>query len=257
MFKKFIYTILLSISFTTLVNATIVEFQTSQGNFQVNLFDSSTPKTVNNFLQYVEEQHYTNSVVHRVSSNFVVQGGGYTFEGNFPLTRIETNPAVINEPIYSNVRGTIAMAKLGGDPDSATDQWFFNLADNASNLDLQNSGFTVFGQVIGDGMTTIDNIAQLTLCNSANLEGIPMVIADDQQCSDLATPGIENFVIVEQIVIVDSAEVTDGDLSPVRNTLITAPTEPTPTPDNDSSGGGTFAWFILLSLIPLLIRRYS
>ena len=255
MFKKFICSILLFVSFTTFVNATIVEFQTSQGNFQDNLYDSTTPETVNNFLQYIEEQHYTNSVIHRVSSNFVVQGGGYTFEGNFPLTRIETNPAVINEPIYSNVRGTIAMAKLGGDPDSATDQWFFNLADNASNLDLQNSGFTVFGQVIGDGMTTIDKIAQLTLCNSANLEGIPMVIADGQQCSDLATPGLENFVIVEQIVIVDSAEVTDGDLSPARNTLITTPTEP--TPDNDSSGGGTFAWFLILGLVPLLIRRYS
>ena len=80
------------------------------------------------------------------------------------------------------------MAKLGSSVNSATDQWFFNLANNASNLDLQNGGFTVFGQVIGDGMTVIEKIAQLKLCNAGSLEGIPMVVDEGQQCADLNRP---------------------------------------------------------------------
>jgi peptidyl-prolyl cis-trans isomerase A (cyclophilin A) len=253
MLKKLLCTSLLCASFTPVVHATIVEFQTSQGNFQVNLFDNSTPETVDNFLQYIDEQHYTNSLVHRVADNFVVQGGGYSFDGTLPLTRLETNAAVTNEPVYSNVKGTIAMAKLGDSPNSATDQWFFNLANNASNLDVQNGGFTVFGQVIDDGMDIIEKISQLTLCNTGSLSGIPMVIDDGQQCTDLTAPGLENFVVIEQITIVDSSEVTDADLSPAKNTLITS----VETPDNSggSSGGGAFYWLLIIGSLSLAMRK--
>ncbi|PCH97099.1 MAG: peptidylprolyl isomerase [Gammaproteobacteria bacterium] len=252
MLKKLLCTTLLFVSLTPLVEATIVEFQTSQGNFQVNLFDQTTPKTVENFLQYIDEQHYTNSVVHRVSPDFVVQGGGFTFEGLWPLARIATNAAVINEPIYSNVKGTIAMAKSRNSPNSATDQWFFNLANNASNLDVQNGGFTVFGQVMGDGMTVVEKIAGLDLCDNGGLIGIPMTDYSSQNCTDETTPGLENFVILNQIIIIDSSEVTDANLTPVKNTLITTPTEP--TPDN-SSGGGSFAWLTIFMLFSLSVRR--
>lgn len=262
MLKKLFYTTLLFTSLAPIAQATIVEFQTSQGTIQVNLFDQTTPKTVANFLQYIDEQHYTNSVVHRVSKGFVVQGGGFTFEGTWPLTRLETNTAVINEPIYSNVKGTIAMAKLGDSPNSATDQWFFNLrnsntgaADNG-NLDLQNGGFTVFGQVIGDGMTVIEKIAQLKLCNAGSLQGIPMVVDDGQQCADLVSPGIENFVVINNITIVDSSEVTDADLNPVKNTLITPTIDPTSPTDNNSSGGGTVIWLSIFSLLSISIRKF-
>lgn len=242
MLKKILCTFILFASLTSLVNATIVEFQTSQGSIKVNLFDQTTPKTVANFLQYIDEQHYTNSVIHRVSSGFVVQGGGFTFEGTWPLTRIETSPSIINEPVYSNVKGTIAMAKLGSEPNSATDQWFFNLADNDSNLDLQNGGFTVFGQIVGDGMTVVEKIANLALC-----QDIPMTEYSSQNCSEQTTPGIENFVVINQIDILDSSEVTDADLNPVKNTLL--------TPDNGDSSGGSFAWFTLLCLIYLSIKK--
>ncbi len=247
MLRKLLSTSLLFIGLTSVVNATIVEFQTSQGNFQVNLFDQTTPKTVENFLQYIDEEHYTSSVVHRVSPGFVVQGGGYTFEGDWPLASIETNAAVVNEPVYSNVRGTIAMAKLADDPNSATDQWFFNLANNASNLDLQNGGFTVFGQVIGDGMTVVDKIAGLSLC-----QNIPMVDYSSQNCSETSTPGIENFVVVNQIVIIDSSEATDADLTPIKNTLNT-PADP--TPDTGSGGGGAIIWLSLFGLFLLSLRK--
>lgn len=244
MLKKFIRAAILFVGCTSFVHATIVEFQTSQGSFQVNLFDKTTPVTVDNFLQYIDEQHYTNSVVHRVVPGFVMQGGGFEFNGSWPLSRLEANPSIINEPVYSNVKGTIAMAKVGGNPNSATDQWFFNLVNNDSNLDVQNGGFTVFGQVIGDGMTIIEQIAQLTLCNSDSLQNIPMVIADSRQCSDLITPGLENFVVINQIIIIDSSEVTDADLAPVKNTLISP---------SDSSGG-SFYWLLLLSFFTLLTK---
>lgn len=257
MLKKLICTSMLFIGLTSFVNATIVEFQTSQGSFQVNLFDQTTPKTVNNFLQYIDEQHYTNSLMHRAIPNFVVQGGGFTFEGAFPLTGLETNPAVINEPVYSNVKGTIAMAKLGGNPNSATDQWFFNLVDNSAGLpklDTENGGYTVFGQVIGDGIAIIEKISQLTLCDTNTLKSIPMVIDDGQQCTDLVAPGIENFVVINQVTIVDSSEATDADLTPVKNTLISTPVEPTPTPDS-SGGGGSVTWLSILGLLLLSIRK--
>lgn len=230
---------------STLVNATVVEFETSQGNFQVNLYDQTTPKTVENFLKYIEEGHYTNSVIHRVVPNFIVQGGGFNFDGAWPLARLTTNAAVINEPIYSNVKGTIAMAKLASDPNSATDQWFFNLTDNSSNLDVQNSGFTVFGQVTGDGMTVINNIAGLSLC-----QDIPMVNYSAQNCTDQSIPGLENFVVITQITIVDSSSSTETSVTKPKNTLINKSSGS----GSNGGGGGSFGWLALL-LIPLSFMR--
>ena len=254
MFKKFFCAALLFASSSSLVQATIVVFETSHGDIQVNLFDQSTPKTVANFLKYVDEQHYTNSIIHRAVPNFVVQGGGYNFEGEWPLTRKTTNPAVINEPVYSNVKGTIAMAKLGNNPNSATDQWFFNLVDSSAGnpkLDTTNGGFTVFGQVIGDGMTVLEKIAKLTLCNANGLQDIPMVADTTQTCADLATPGLENFVVLKQITIIDSSAVTDANLTPVKNTLLNK----APTQTVSDSSGGTIVYLSLFSLLLLLVRR--
>ena len=94
------------------------------------------------------------SIFHRSIANFVIQGGGYRIKSG-TLGTVPEGPAVKNEPHPGNpgnIFGTIAMAKLGGDPNSATNQWFFNLGDNrvAPNdlgLDTQNGGFTVFGKV--------------------------------------------------------------------------------------------------------------
>ena len=115
----------------TLANATTVQFQTVMGDFEVNLFDKTTPKTVENFLKYVEEGAFENTVMHRSVPGFIVQGGGFEYPGNLPLKAVTSHPAVVNEPVYSNRRGTIAMAKVGNNPNSATNQWFFNLADNS------------------------------------------------------------------------------------------------------------------------------
>ncbi|MFM8734389.1 MAG: FG-GAP-like repeat-containing protein [Pirellulales bacterium] len=134
----------------------------------VELFDApgagrtrTTPATVANFLSYVDGGHYSNTFIHRSVPGFVVQGGGFTVTNTNPVTVPDVTQfaSVVNEPGNTNIRGTIAMAKLGGDPNSATNQWFFNLADNSANLDAQNGGFTAFGRVLGGGMAAVDAIA--------------------------------------------------------------------------------------------------
>lgn len=142
-------------------NATdsFVQVSTSMGNFTLELFRDTAPKTVENFLAYVESGAYQNAVFHRSVPGFIVQTGGFTVGSNLPA--IPTNLPVVNEYNRSNLRGTVAMAKLGGDPDSATSQWFVNLADNSENLNNQNGGFTVFARVMEGGMAAWDAIAAL------------------------------------------------------------------------------------------------
>jgi cyclophilin family peptidyl-prolyl cis-trans isomerase len=111
-------------------------------------------------LFYVNAGRYNQSVLHRSLPGFVIQVGGFGLNGN-TVVPVPTNAAVPNEPGISNLRGTVAMAKLGSSPDSATSQWFINLEDNSQNLDAQNGGFTVFGRVLGNGMAVADRIAAL------------------------------------------------------------------------------------------------
>lgn len=233
------------------VEATIVQFETSLGNFEVNLYDQGTPKTVENFLNYVNAGSYNNIIVHRSAPNFVIQGGGFAYNSSWPVSAIATNPAVENEPVYSNVRGTIAMAKLAGNPNSATSQWFFNLANNSTTggqLDMQNSGFTVFGEVVGDGMMIVDQISELPRYNfgstNSALGELPL-----QNFTAGNTPDDTNLVIINRITIIDPAVDTAASLNPVRNTSITTP------PPAESSGGGSFGMFLISALALLGFRK--
>jgi peptidyl-prolyl cis-trans isomerase A (cyclophilin A) len=141
--------------------STLVRVTTSLGDFDIELFDDITPLTVANFLNYVNSGRYDGTIIHRLVANFVIQGGWLTFdEATQNLQPITTDSAIVNEFAVSNTRGTIAMAKVEGDPNSATSQWFINLVDN-NFLDSSNGGFTVFGQVVGDGMGVVDQIAGL------------------------------------------------------------------------------------------------
>ena len=144
---------------------TIVRISTGIGDYSIELFDDSAPGTVQNFLNYVNRNDYNGTYIHRAVDNFVVQGGGYRFllyEG--PID-VPSDPPIENEFGASNTRGTVAMAKVAGDPDSATNQWFVNIADNSATLDADNGGFTVFGVVLGDGMITVDEIDSLPTVN--------------------------------------------------------------------------------------------
>ncbi len=140
---------------------TIVRVSTSLGDYSIELLDDVAPLTVQNFLNYVARDDYNGTYLHRVVDNFVVQGGGYGFELFVGPIPIVADPPVPNEFGVSNTRGTVAMAKIDGDPNSATSQWFVNLADNSQNLDSNNGGFTVFGNVLGEGMEILDAIDAL------------------------------------------------------------------------------------------------
>ena len=217
--------------------ATIVVFETSQGDIEVNLFDESTPETVENFLSYVNDGSYINSIIHRSIPGFIIQGGGNTFEGELPLTNIASKPSVINEPVWSNQRGTIAMAKLGGNPNSASNQWFFNLSDNSANLDNQNGGFTAFGQVTDEGMVVVDKIASLNICSG--------FVMPDYDCAGQITPGVENFVSIYSLSISNTSKTSASDLTPVESKYV-APSD---------SGG--IPLFSLLFLIGLRLLRQT
>lgn len=150
-------------TFTDAEAESAVRVTTSLGAMDFILFNNATPATVNNFMSYVNANRYTGVAFHRSVPGFVIQAGGFKGTGTgSQFTSVVTSPAVINEPGLSNLRGTIAMAKVGGDPNSATSQFFVNTSDsNAPNLDTQNGGFTVFGRVAGSGMTVVDAINAL------------------------------------------------------------------------------------------------
>ena len=147
---KFTAALLFSTVATPRTLATQVALTTPLGEIRVELHDDK-PVTVANFLAYLNGGLYGNSFSQRLVPGFILQGGGYTLQGN-TVTRVPAFAPIINEysvgQTRSNLIGTIAMAKLGGDPNSATSEWFLNLADNSSNLDNQNGGFTVFGNVV-------------------------------------------------------------------------------------------------------------
>lgn len=232
-----------SLLFNSNAQATIVEFQTNHGNFRVNLFDQATPQTVENFLGYVDTGAYQNTIIHRSVEDFIIQGGAYVFPDQLPLTEVASNGPILNEPVYSNVRGTIAMAKLDGDPNSASSQWFFNVEDNSTSLDPQNGGFTVFGQVIDDGMEVIDALAAFPRYPFGGALGsLPLANYTNEDFDAEVTPGADNFLIVEAIMVVDNDVNSAANLNPAANTSI-----------NDD--GGTLSWVVVLLLTLVSLRR--
>jgi cyclophilin family peptidyl-prolyl cis-trans isomerase len=130
-------------------------------------------------------------VFHRSIAGFVIQGGGFKGAGTgSQFTGVVTLPPVTNEPGIANVRATVSMAKLGGDPNSATSQFFVSLGDNRANLDYQNGGFTVFGRVAGNGMQVADNISNLpTATYDLFLDGSPTATSfTDFPMNDASAP---------------------------------------------------------------------
>ena len=133
-----------------------VKLMTSAGDITLKLYPEKSPVTVENFLSYVDSGFYNGTIFHRVISNFMVQGGGFTAE----MTEKESGDPIVNESRNKlhNIRGTIAMARTS-DPDSATAQFFIN---QRSNLQLDwapgKQGYTVFGEVV-KGMGVVDFIA--------------------------------------------------------------------------------------------------
>jgi len=228
-------------------NATIVEFDTNLGTIQVNLYDLGTPATVANFLAYVNNGDYSDSVFHRSLANFVVQGGGVLTDQNANLSAIIERPSVTNEPDFANIRGTIAMAKLPNFANSATSQWFFNLANNTANLDNANGGFTVFGEVIA-GMDVVDAIAALP--TFSGVSGF-----DDFPLQNFTAPPIirDNYVIVNSVTVIDTTVDSAAGLNPTPTTA----TNGGGGNGGGGGGGGGGGSFGLLALFGLLVLGRS
>ena len=147
---------------------TIVNFNTSVASFDVELYDTTMPTTVANFLSYVNAGSYTSSIIHRSttynpSDIQIVQGGGYYVSANQLLPIPTSAPIILESGSVGNVRGTIAMAR-GAATDSATSQFFFNLQSNAA-LD---GNYAVFGNVVGTGgLAALDAIGARCRCTTA------------------------------------------------------------------------------------------
>lgn len=137
-----------------------VDLVTQLGSITVGLYENDAPVTTKNFLAYVKESKYNGTIIHRLQANFVFQGGAADVYGQ----PISTFPPIVNEAgktRLSNVAGTIAMARAA-DANSATSQFFFNLVDNASQLDYGSAnapeGYAVFGRVVS-GQSVIGGIS--------------------------------------------------------------------------------------------------
>ncbi len=161
--KIFLLTFMALMLFSNIVFAAPIKvlMETSVGNIELELYQDKAPKTVENFLKYVNSGFYNGTIFHRVIKNFMIQGGGFTQDMN----QKPTNAPIANEAYngLKNDRGTIAMARTN-EPHSATSQFFINHKDNSSlNYKAQTIagwGYAVFGKVT-KGMDVVDKIADV------------------------------------------------------------------------------------------------
>ena len=179
----------------------IVRLETSKGEIRVELFAERAPKTVENFLAYVRDGHYDGTVFHRVIPGFMIQGGGFTSA----MEKKPTGPPVVNEAEEAppNERGTVAMARTRN-PDSATSQFFVNVADNKFlNAGERGAGYAVFGRVV-EGMEVVDAIAQVETTTKGRYQDVPKepVVIEEARRVDGADGGAD---------AVDGAKETSGE----------------------------------------------
>lgn len=175
MFKRVFVTLTALFSLTVLAPAALaanshVLLSTTAGNIEIELDSQKAPVSVKNFLDYVNSGYYNNTIFHRVIPGFMVQGGGFTAD----MQQKTTNAPIKNEADNGlrNLRGTIAMARTA-EKDSATSQFFLNVADNAF-LDhgQRDFGYAVFGKVV-KGMDVADKISQVQSHDVGPYQNVP------------------------------------------------------------------------------------
>ncbi len=156
-----------------------VEFKTSMGSFTLELYPDKAPKTVENFMQYVNSGFYKGTVFHRVIDGFMIQGGGFDRDMKQKATRdpIENEAGIASKGGLKNELGTIAMARTSV-PNSATAQFFINVKDNGS-LDYrdpspQGIGYAVFGRVV-QGMNVVLQISRVSTTTAGGNQNVPQL----------------------------------------------------------------------------------
>lgn len=250
-----------------------VRFETTMGDFTIELWPDEAPKTVENFLRYVNEGHYDGLTFHRIAPGFVVQGGGYLPDHE---TLRPTAPPIENEAKESvpNEKWTLSMARTP-DPDSATSQFFINLDDN-ENLDktASSAGYAVFGKVISgteviEAMTAVEKgesfgaggffpAEPIVIEKATQIQGeapeprAPPALAEVE--ADLITAGAWRITDTQDSILVwatnhggTAADVewglrgADGDLPDGWNVTFDAPTSQVPPAAGDAGSAHTLA----------------
>jgi peptidyl-prolyl cis-trans isomerase A (cyclophilin A) len=164
--------LVLGASTSAMAETTRLLMKTSMGNIELELYGDKAPKSVENFLRYVDEGFYNGTIFHRVINSFMIQGGGFTADmqqkrGHAPIRNEASNG-------LKNRRGTIAMARTN-EPHSASSQFFINHVDN-DGLDYPGQdgwGYCVFGKVT-NGMKTVDKIADVFTKPSHGMQNVPI-----------------------------------------------------------------------------------
>jgi len=152
-----------------------VTMETSKGVITLELDSEKAPVSVENFVKYARAGHYDGTVFHRVIPGFMIQGGGFDTD----MKQKDTNPPIKIEADngLKNTKGTVAMARTS-DPNSATSQFFINVADNAfldhKSPTQQGWGYAVFGRVT-DGMDVVDSIEKVKTGNNLGHENVPLM----------------------------------------------------------------------------------
>ncbi|MEN8785059.1 MAG: peptidylprolyl isomerase [Akkermansiaceae bacterium] len=155
-------------------NEVTVIMSTSMGDIHIEMDSKSAPITVENFLKYVDAEHYDGTIFHRVIGNFMIQGGGFK-EIDGKLAKQKTNPPIKNESekTPSNKRGTIAMARTSA-PNSATAQFFINVVDNTFlNYPNNGGGYATFGKVT-KGLEVVDKIKAAKTASKNGMANVPV-----------------------------------------------------------------------------------
>ena len=166
------FVLVLAVNFPMLVQAEVrVLMSTSEGDIHLSLDDQKAPISVKNFLRYVEEGFYNDSLFHRVIDGFMIQGGGF----DAAMNKKATHENIINEASngLKNERGTIAMARMM-DANTASSQFFINQVDNGFlNPHSRSAGYAVFGKVV-QGMEIVDKIAKVQTSTQKGHENVPV-----------------------------------------------------------------------------------
>lgn len=177
MLRRFLGSVLLAVCPVLAFATPVVTFVTNKGEIEITLNEKLAPKTVANFLAYAKSGHYNGTVFHRVINGFMIQGGGFTQSGD-SLRQKPTRAPIANEANngLKNVVGTIAMARTS-DPNSASSQFFINVADNDFlNYTAPTSngwGYAVFGKVTR-GMDAVKSIANTRTGVLGGMEDVPL-----------------------------------------------------------------------------------
>jgi cyclophilin family peptidyl-prolyl cis-trans isomerase len=156
----------------------MITIKTSLGEMQAELYADKAPETVKNFLQYVKDGHYNGTIFHRVIANFMIQGGGFTRDMEQKPTRGPVRNEAANG--LKNTKGTLAMARTS-DVDSATSQFFINVADNGfldfRSATTQGFGYCVFGKVT-KGLDVLEKIKAVPTGNFGPHGDVPTTPVD-------------------------------------------------------------------------------